>query len=65
MRYFLISYRRENKQEYQYGHLLLESENFPSYNSMCKKIEEDFNFVLILNIFEFKNKSDYNSYKSE
>lgn len=36
MRYFLISYRRENKQEYQYGHLLLESENFPSYKELCK-----------------------------
>ena len=64
MRYFLISYRIENKQAFQYGQLLITSINFPSYKSICEKIPIENSFIFIVNIFEFKNKKDFINYIS-
>ena len=65
-RYFLVSFSL--KEKLAFGNILLSCENFPSYNYLLKeinKIDNWINNVVILNIFEFKNKEDYNNYKNE
>ncbi len=72
-RYFLISYVYSAKDNsYGFGEQSLRaSHSFPSskdlQNQMIKNVEEDqqgikVKSVAIINIFEFKNKKDYESY---
>lgn len=64
MRYFLISYKAQNKNLIS-GILTMECENFPSCSEITEMVNKDLEEcmeVIILNIFEFKNEEDYNNF---
>ena len=63
-RYFLVTFNPNNI--LAFGMITIESENFFSYDLLIEKIREqspEVNRVVIINIFEFKSKQDYLSYK--
>lgn len=69
MRYFLVTYEsgtEDGKSETR-GNLWFNSERFPS-NEFMKKVAGDhmqdhFRPVVITNIFEFKNKTDFEDFR--
>lgn len=63
MRYFLISFNLKNIASV--GNLLIEEETFPSTSQINKVVQSYHSIneeVIILNIFEFKNKQDFQDF---
>ncbi|GAB4129704.1 MAG: hypothetical protein OHK0045_04840 [Raineya sp.] len=61
MRYFLVSYISAEG----FGSIWFEHKQFPSYQWLCLKITEGRSRedVIILNIFEFKSKEDFDNFR--
>lgn len=66
MRYFLITYDAKLDSNRGIGNIVFSVEGFPSSNDIKDRILTDPNLkgysFVILNIFEFKSKSDFDSY---
>lgn len=66
MRYFCFTYQYKTYNGYTQGNYYIESETFPSKTYLCKEIIDPKmskeKHVIFLNIFEFKNKEDYNNF---
>jgi len=63
MRYFLVSYIAPDG----YGSIWFEHPEFPNYQWLCHKITDSHtgNEIIILNIYEFNNKLDFDNFKRE
>ncbi len=63
MRYFLVSYISEEG----YGSIWFEHLTFPNYEWLCEKITEGRSRgnVIVLNIYEFQNKEDFDDFRKE
>ncbi|MGD1841559.1 MAG: hypothetical protein ACFB0B_11790 [Thermonemataceae bacterium] len=63
MRYFLVSYLSPEG----FGSIWFEHKTFPNYKWLCLKISEGRidNNIIIVNIFEFKDKEDFDTFKFE
>ena len=61
MRYFLVSYISAEG----FGSIWFEHQQFPNYEWLCLKITEGRSKgdVIIISIFEFKNKEDFDNFK--
>ncbi len=63
MRYFLISFRWKKDWHEGYGKIWFHINRFPSLEFIKNKAgDED---IIILNIYEFKNKKDYNDFRGD
>lgn len=67
MRYFFISFISERKNIPGNGNATYLSKTFPSLNHLSKYITKDTgaDIIIVTNIFEFKSKEDYNSFKGK
>lgn len=66
-RYFLLTYYIEQNPGYSIGNQWFEANGLPSNKEMRKRISESVkgataDKVIITNIYEFKNKEDYESF---
>jgi hypothetical protein len=63
MRYFLVSYISAEG----FGSIWFEHSSFPNYQWLCLKITEGKSKqdVIILNIYEFASKKDFDDFKKE
>jgi len=63
IRYFLVSYISSEG----FGSIWFEHQAFPNYQWLCQKIADGTTIhdVIILGIFEFKNKEDFEDFRRE
>ena len=67
MRYFFISYSVRNNNITAEGNLLISQDKFPNNNYLRNYIDKEYGYeindLVIMNLFEFKNKKDYLDFK--
>lgn len=61
MRYFMVSYYYGGNSDKGFGTQYVESDIFPSVKKISKMVAYD---VIILSVFEFKNKKDFEDAQS-
>ncbi|MCU0439997.1 MAG: hypothetical protein MUC49_19090 [Raineya sp.] len=63
MRYFLVSYIAPDG----FGSIWFEHSEFPNYQWLCQKITDSDTKqeIIVLNIYEFKNKIDFDTFRRE